>query len=103
MSRQNSEEAAKAKAELQKSIRQSKSKMWSKYLHTLRGAEPWRAARYPKPRAGMTVQASTPREGKQANRKQEKEEMLRRESFPLNDDDQYYELPPAGCAHTYVT
>jgi hypothetical protein len=29
--------------------------------------------------------------------------MLRRESFPPNDDDQYYKLPPAGNAHTRVT
>jgi hypothetical protein len=29
--------------------------------------------------------------------------MLRRESFPPNDNDQYYELPPAGSAHTRVT
>jgi len=42
--RRNSEEAASAKAELQKSIRQSKRKMWSKYLQSLRGAEVWRAA-----------------------------------------------------------
>jgi hypothetical protein len=33
----------------------------------------------------------------------EKEEMLRHESFPPNDGDQYYELPRAGSAHTRVT
>jgi len=102
-SRRNSEEAAKAKAELQKLIRQSKRKMWSKYLQNLRGAEVWRAARYANPRAGMTVESLTDREGKQVNTSQEKEEMLRRESFPPNDDDQYYEIPPAGSAHTRVT
>jgi hypothetical protein len=37
--RQNWQEAARAKAELQKSIRQSKRKMWSKYLPNLRRAE----------------------------------------------------------------
>ena len=36
----------------------------------------------------------TDSEGKQANPSLVKEEMLRRESFPPNDDDQYYELPP---------
>ena len=51
----------------------------------------------------MTVEALTDRQGKQANTSLEKEEMLRREFFPLNDDDQYYELPPAGSAHTRVT
>jgi hypothetical protein len=101
--RRNSGEAARAKAKLQKSIRQSKSKMWSEYLQNLRGAEVWRAARYVNPRAGMTVEALTDREGKQANTATEKEEMLRRESFPPNDNDQYYELPPAGSAHTRVT
>jgi hypothetical protein len=49
------------------------------------------------------VEALTDREGKQANTSLEKEEMLRRESFPPNDDDQYYELPPAGSAHTRIT
>jgi len=29
--------------------------------------------------------------------------MLRHESYPPNDADQYYELPPAGSAHTRVT
>jgi hypothetical protein len=38
-----------------------------------------------------------------ANTSLEKEEMLRRESFHLNDDDQHYELPTVGCAHTCVT
>ena len=52
----------------------------------------------------MTVKALTDREGKQANTATEKEEMLRRESFPLNDDDdKYYELSPAESAHTHVT
>jgi len=43
------------------------------------------------------------REGKQANTSLEKEEMLRHESFPPNDGDQYYGIPPAGCSHTRVT
>jgi len=51
----------------------------------------------------MTVEVSTAREGKQANTSLEKEEMLRHEFFPPNDDDQYYELPPARCAQTRVT
>jgi hypothetical protein len=51
----------------------------------------------------MTVEALMDREGKQANTAREKEEMLRRESFPPNDDVQYYKLPPAGSAHTRVT
>jgi len=29
--------------------------------------------------------------------------MLRGESFPMNDGDQYYELPPAGEAHECIT
>jgi hypothetical protein len=62
--------------------------MWSEYMQNLRGAEVWRAAQYAKPRAGMIVEAITDREGKEANTSQEKEEMLRRESFPPNDDDQ---------------
>jgi len=49
------------------------------------------------------VEAQTDREGKQANTLLEKEEMLRLESVPPNNDDEYYERPPAGSAHTRVT
>ena len=42
--RRHSEEAARAKAELQKWIRRSKREMWSHYLKYLMGAEVWRAA-----------------------------------------------------------
>jgi hypothetical protein len=83
--RQNLEEAGKMKAEFQKSIQQSKRKMWSEYLQNLTGAEVWRAARYANPRAGMTLEASTDREGNQANTSLEKEEMLRRKSCSPND------------------
>jgi len=51
----------------------------------------------------MTVDALTNREGKHANTTLEKEEMLRHEYFPPNNGDQYYELPPAGNAHTHIT
>jgi len=85
--RRNSEEAGKATAELQKSLRQSKRKMLSEYLRIRRGANVWRAERYANPRAGMTTDGSTDREGKQANTSQEKEEMLRHECFPRNYDD----------------
>jgi len=101
--RRNSEEPARAKAELQKSIRQLKRRIRSDYLQNIRGAEVWRAAQYAYPQAGMTVEALTDREGKQANTSLEKEEMLRHESIPPNDCDQYYELPQAGCAHTRIT
>jgi len=51
----------------------------------------------------MTVEALTDREGEQANSSLEEEEMLRHESFPPNDSDQYYELPTTGRAHSHVT
>jgi len=51
----------------------------------------------------MTVEALTDREGKQANTAMEEEEMLRPESLPPNDDDQWYELPPVGSSHTRAT
>jgi len=51
----------------------------------------------------MTVEALPDREGKQANTSLENEETLKRESFPPNEHDQYYELPPTGSAHTCVT
>jgi len=77
--------------------------MWSDSLQNLQGAEVWRAAKYVNPRPGATVEALTDREGKPANTAIEQEEMLRLESFPLNDDDQFYELPPAGSADMKVT
>ena len=49
------------------------------------------------------MDALTDREGKQANTSLEKKEMLRPESFPPNDNDQYYEQPPMESAHTSVT
>ena len=72
-------------------------------MQTLRGAEVWREARYADPHACMTVEAPTDKESKQANTAREKEEMLRRKSFPPNDDYQYYESPPGGSAHMRVT
>jgi hypothetical protein len=98
-----SEAAACAKVELQKSIRQSKSQMWNDYMQNHRGCEVWRAAKFTNPQAGATAEALTNRDGKQANAIVEKEEMLRGESFPLNDGDQYYEQPPAGSAHQRIT
>jgi len=76
--------------------------MWSDYLQNLRGAEVWRATKYVDPRAGATVEALTDTEGKQVNTGMENEEMVRLESFPRNDDDQYYELLPASSGHTKV-
>jgi hypothetical protein len=77
--------------------------MWNDYLQNLRGAEVWRAAKYVDPQVGATVEVQMDREGKQANTVIEKEEMLRLESCPLNEDKQDYELPPAGSARTKVT
>jgi hypothetical protein len=77
--------------------------MWNNYLKNLRGAEVWRLAKFANPRAGMTVEALTDKDGNQANTNAEKKEMLRRESFPLNEYDQYFELPQAGQAEQSVT
>jgi len=49
------------------------------------------------------VEALTDRDWKHTNNSAEKEELLRGESFPLNDGDQYNELPPAGKAHEHKT
>jgi hypothetical protein len=76
--------------------------MWNDYEQKLRRGAVWRGAMFTNPRAGATVESLTKREGKQANTIAAKEEMLRRESFPLNDGDQYYELPPAGQAHECI-
>jgi hypothetical protein len=46
-----SEAVAHAKVELQRSIRQSKSRMWNEYLLNLRGGEVWPAAKFTNPRA----------------------------------------------------
>jgi len=49
------------------------------------------------------MEALTDGEGKQTNTIAENEEMLRGESFTLNDADQYCELRPAGHAHERIT
>jgi len=72
-------------------------------LQIPRGGEVWRAAKFTNPRAGATVEALTDREGKHATTIAKKEEMLRGESFPLNDAEQYYKLHPAGQAHEHIT
>ena len=71
-------------------------------MQNLRGAEVWRAAKHVDPPVGAMVEGITDREGKQVNTAIDKQEMLTLESFPLNDDDQYYELLPACSAHTKV-
>jgi len=101
--RRRSAATTHAKAELQKSILSAKDRMWKDYLKNMRGAEVWRAAKYANPRAGATGEALTDRDGRQANTITEKEETLRRESFPSNEHDQYFELLPAGEAHQSVT
>jgi len=101
--RRRSEATARMKAELQKSIRQSKSQMWNDHMQNLMGGEVWRAAKFTNPRAGATVEALTDREGKQVNTIAEKENMLRGESFPLNDGDQYYEQSPRDQVHERIT
>jgi hypothetical protein len=49
------------------------------------------------------MEALANREGKQSNTMAEKEKMITGESFPMNNDDQYNELPPAGEAHEHIT
>ena len=94
---------AQAKAELQKSVRRAQYRICNDYLNNLRAAEVWRAAKFPRPWAGMTVEALTDRDRKQANMIAKKEEMLSRDSIPLNMYDQTFELPPQGQAHQSVT
>jgi len=50
--------------------------MWSDCLKNFRGAKVWRGARYANPRAVMTIEALTDREGKEANTSLGREEML---------------------------
>jgi hypothetical protein len=59
--------------------------------------------KYVNPWAATTVEALTDGKCKHVNIATENEEMLRRESFPQNNDDQNYELPPAGCVHKQVS
>ena len=74
---QNSEAAAQAKEEFQKSIWIFKKQMWSDYLQNLRKAEGWKAIKYINPGACMMEVAVTDREWKHTYLTIEKEEMLR--------------------------
>jgi hypothetical protein len=97
------DEAARGKAGLQNLIRQSQTQMWSDSLQKVRGAIVWRVAQYNNHQVGRTVEALTDREGKQANTAAGKEEIVRHKSFPRKDNDQYFDLPAVGSAHTRVT
>jgi len=77
--------------------------MGNDYLNNRRGAEVWRAAKFANPMAGKTEEPLTDRDGLQANTIAEKEETLKRVSCPPNEYNQYFELPPAGQAHQFVT
>jgi len=72
-------------------------------MQILQGADIWRAAKCVKSQTARILEALKTREGKQANTTIEKEEMLRLEAFHPNDDDQYYELPPASSVPTKVS
>jgi hypothetical protein len=97
--RRRSSATAQAMAELQKSVRRAKDKMWNGYLKNLRGAEVWRAAKFASRRARMIVEALLNREGKQENTITETEEMLGQQCFPPNEYNPYFGLPPAGQVH----
>jgi len=99
----SSEAAAHTKAELQRSIRQSKNRTWNEYLLNLSGGEVWRAARFANPPVGATVEASSDSDGKQAKTIAKREKILSGESFPMKDGDQYNQLPPAVQAHKHIT
>jgi hypothetical protein len=77
--------------------------MSNEYQQNLRGCEVWRAAKFANHQVGATMQALTDTEGKQANTMAEKERMHRGEFFPMNNGDQYYELPLVGQAHKHIT
>lgn len=49
------------------------------------------------------MEALTDSDGKQTKTITEKGEMLRRESFPLNEDKVYYEQPRTGQAHESIS
>jgi len=49
------------------------------------------------------VEALTDSDGKQANTITEKEDMLKPESLPQDEDNKYFKLPPAGQAQQSVT
>jgi hypothetical protein len=97
------EGAARGKAEMQISIRKSKPQLGSDHFQNLRGGQVDRAATSFDHHAGVTVKAQMDREGKQANTTILQDEMRTLESVPLNEDDQYYELPQGRNARTKVT
>ena len=84
-----SEAAAHAKAELQRLIEQSKTRMWNEYLWNLMGGHLWGAPKLANPRVGDTMEGLTDGE-----RKQETPWPRRRQSsvdspVRMKDGDQY--------------
>jgi hypothetical protein len=96
--RHRSVTTAQGKAEVQKSIWRAKDRMSNDYLNNLWGDEASRAANFGNPRAGETMEALTNRDGTHTNTITEKQEMVRRETFPPNEDDVYIELLLTGQA-----
>jgi hypothetical protein len=94
---------AQAMAELQKSFRTVKESMWNDYLKNLREAGVWGAEMIASPRAGATVDVPMDRHGRQANIIIQREEGLRREFFPSNEHNQYFELSLARHMHQSVS
>jgi len=77
--------------------------MWNEYLKNQREAKVGRVTKFANPRAAARFEALTDRDGKHANTLTKKEEMPRWESFPPNEHNQYFELPPVAQAHQSVT
>jgi len=98
-----SDEAAYVKAEMLKSIQQSQSKMWNDYLLKLSSGEVGWAEFFSHTSPGVTMDALTDKQGKQVNTLAITETILREQSIPLIDRDQYYTLPPARTTHKWRT
>jgi len=101
--RRRSAATAQSNARLQKWIWRAKDGMWNDCLIHMIGAGVWSEAKFAILQAGATVEALTDRDGNQPNTITERKEMLRRESFPQDEQDQYFELPQAGQVHQSVT
>jgi len=70
------------RSNLRRIIRQSKTKMWHKFLSSATSHQVWQALRYLKPGGQQTTKALKSRSGEVAESWEDKAELIKEEAFP---------------------
>jgi len=76
------QQVKKQRSNLRQIIRQSKTKMWQKFLSSATRDQVWQALRYTKPGGQQTMKALRSRSGEVAESWEEKAKLIKEEAFP---------------------